>query len=136
MIIRTYRELIRFNTFEERFKYLDIHGIIGDETFGAYRYLNQALYHSRDWGQIRDKIILRDNACDLGIEGREIYDQIIIHHINPITISNIENGDYCVFDLNNLICVSSNTHNALHFGGELSLRQISKTRLKGDTLLW
>ena len=79
------------------------------------RYLNQVLYHSREWRRIRDQIIIRDNACDLGIV-REIFDQIIIHHLNPITMANIERGDDCVYDSNNLICTSHNTHNSLHFG--------------------
>lgn len=136
MISKSYNELILLDTFEDRFKYLEVHGIVGKETFGIYRYLNQVFYNSKPWLQIRDKVIVRDGACDLGIDGLDIFDKIIIHHINPITITNIENGDYCVFDLNNLICTSSNTHNALHFGGESSLRQLPKIRVKGDTKLW
>lgn len=135
-MIRSYRELIYLPTFEERFKYLDLRGTVGNETFGSDRCLNQLLYHSGEWRRIRDKIIIRDEACDLGIPGREINDMILIHHINPVTIENIENGDYCVFDPDNLISSSSNTHNAIHFGGASSLLKIYKSRSKGDTSLW
>ena len=135
-MIRSYRELQRLRTFEERFRYLDLRGVVGNTTFGFERYLNQVLYHSSDWRRTRDGIIIRDNACDLGIDGREIFDLILVHHLNPITIENIERGDDCVYDPDNLICTSHNTHNALHFGGESSLIRLPKLRSKGDTLLW
>jgi len=135
-MIRTFSELSRLKTFEERFQYLDLRGIVGNATFGCDRYLNQLLYHSRDWRRTRDDIIVRDKACDLGILDRDIYDRIIIHHLNPITIENIENGDDCVYDHNNLICTAPNTHNALHFGNEKQLIQLPKSRSKGDTGLW
>jgi len=135
-MIRSYRELRRLRTFEERFQYLDLRGVVGNTTFGFERYLNQVLYHSSDWRRTRDGIIIRDNACDLGIDGREIFDSILVHHLNPITIENIERGDDCVYDPDNLICTSHNTHNALHFGGESSLIRLPKLRSKGDTLLW
>lgn len=135
-MIRTYYELSRLDTFEKRFRYLDLRGVVGNSTFGFDRYLNQLLYHSKEWRRTRDDIIIRDNACDLGIIGRDIFDRILIHHLNPITIENIECRDYCVFDPNNLICTSHNTHNALHFGGEEVLLKIPKTRSKGDTWLW
>jgi len=135
-MIRSYRDLRRLRTFEERFRYLDLRGVIGNTTFGFERYLNQVLYHSSDWRRTRDVIIIRDNACDLGIDGREIFDLILVHHLNPITIENIERGDDCVYDPDNLICTSHNTHNALHFGGESSLIRLPKFRSKGDTLLW
>lgn len=135
-MIRTYRELIRLRTFEERFQYLDLRGVVGNSTFGFDRYLNQILYHSKEWRRFRDDIIIRDEACDLGILGREINDKIIIHHLNPITIENVENRDDCVFDQNNAICTCHNTHNAIHFGGESVLTKLPKIRLKGDTSLW
>lgn len=135
-LIKTYRELSQLHTFEERFHYLDLRGVVGNSTFGMDRYLNQVLYHSREWRRIRDQIIIRDNACDLGILDREIFDQIIIHHLNPITMDNIERGDDCVYDSNNLICTSHNTHNSLHFGSDKTLIKLSKTRSKGDTKLW
>lgn len=135
-MIRSYRELRCLRTFEERFRYLDLRGVVGNTTFGFERYLNQVLYHSSDWRRTRDGIIIRDNACDLGIDEREIFDLILVHHLNPITIENIERGDDCVYDPDNLICTSHNTHNALHFGGESSLIRLPKLRSKGDTLLW
>ena len=135
-MIRSYNELRRLRTFEERFRYLDLRGVVGNTTFGFERYLNQVLYHSTDWKRTRDGIIIRDEACDLGIEGREIFDLILIHHINPITIDNIERGDDCVYDPDNLICTSQNTHNAIHFGGEQTLRKVTRIRSKGDTSLW
>jgi len=136
MLIRTYREVSRLKTFEERFRYLDLRGVVGNSTFGFDRYLNQILYRSKDWRRTRDGIIIRDEACDLGILDRGIFDKIIIHHLNPITIENIENGDDCVYDPENLICTSHNTHNALHFGGETLLVKMPNSRLKGDTRLW
>ena len=135
-MIRTYYELSRLDTFEKRFRYLDLRGVVGNSTFGFDRYLNQLLYHSKEWRRTRDDIIIRDNACDLGIIGRDIFDRILVHHLNPITIENIENRDDCVFDPNNLICTSHNTHNAIHFGGEEVLLKMPKTRSKGDTWLW
>lgn len=136
MMIRTYNELRRLHTFEERFRYLDLRSVVGNSTFGSDRYLNQLLYHSREWRRLRNDIILRDEACDLGIPDRSIHDKIIIHHLNPITMENVENGDDCVYDPNNLICTCHSTHNALHFGGEALLINIPKSRSKGDTWLW
>ena len=136
MMNKSYNELIRFSSFDERFKYLELKNFIGDSTFGYDRYLNQNFYNSKEWRRIRDLVIIRDNGCDLGIDDRTIMDRIIIHHINPITIENIECGDHCVYDLNNLISTSANTHNAIHFGGEKSLIKIPINRLKGDTKLW
>ena len=103
MMKKSYNELITIPTFEERFRYLKIYGVIGDQTFGHDRYLNQKLYTLSEWKRVRDKVILRDNGCDLGCEGFEIYSKIIIHHINPITVEDIVACNPCVFDLNNLI---------------------------------
>ena len=133
---KSYRELIKLSTFEERFDYLKIIGHGGELTFGFERYLNQALYHSRDWQDVRREIIVRDNCCDLGMPDREIYFRPIIHHLNPITIEDIENRNDCIFDFNNLICASPNTHNAIHFGRESMLTRLPKERTKGDTCPW
>lgn len=137
MMMKSYNELITIPTFEERFRYLKVYGVIGDQTFGYDRYLNQKLYNtSREWKRIRDKVILRDNGCDLGCEGFEIYGKIIIHHINPITVEDIVTCNPCVFDLNNLISTSHNTHNAIHYGDEKSLIVAPIERKQYDTCPW
>lgn len=137
MMKKSYNELITIPTFEERFRYLKVYGVIGDQTFGYDRYLNQKLYNtSREWKRIRDKVILRDNGCDLGCEGFEIYGKIIIHHINPITVEDIVTCNPCVFDLNNLISTSHNTHNAIHYGDEKSLIVAPIERKQYDTCPW
>lgn len=135
-MIKSYRELIRLPTFEERFAYLKMGGSVGRETFGFDRYLNQAFYNSREWKRTRRDIIVRDESCDLGIFDREIFGKIVIHHINPITIEDLENGDWCVYDPNNLICTSPETHNAIHYGDESLLSLLPKERRRGDTKLW
>lgn len=136
MKTRSYRELSRLETFEERFEYLKLVGAVGESTFGQERYLNQMLYRSKRWKSIRDKIIIRDSGCDLGIQGREIFDKIIIHHMNPLTARDIEDESDLVFNPNFLVCVSLSTHNAIHFGDDSFLLQFSKDRFPGDTLLW
>lgn len=137
MMMKSYDELITIPTFEERFRYLKVYGVIGNQTFGYDRYLNQKLYNtSREWKRIRDKVILRDNGCDLGCEGFEIYGKIIIHHINPITVEDIVTCNPCVFDLNNLISTSHNTHNAIHYGDEKSLIVAPIERKQYDTCPW
>jgi len=136
MKIKAYKELSRLPTFEERFNYLKLGGSVGRATFGFDRYLNQSLYQSREWKKIRNDVIVRDGGCDLGIPGREIFVRTLIHHINPITVEDIEDANDCVFDINNLICTSYDTHNAIHFGDESLLIQLSKERRKGDTTLW
>lgn len=133
---KNYRTLIRLKTFEERFDYLKLRGMVGEITFGFDRYLNQNLYRSKEWKDARKSVIIRDNCCDLGIDGREIYGGLIIHHINPITIEDIENNESCLFDINNLICTTHNTHNAIHYGDESLLVTLPKERRKGDTQLW
>lgn len=135
-MLKSYRELRRLQTFEERYDYLRLGGVVGRETFGFERYLNQTLYHSREWGRCRDGIIVRDNGCDLGIPGLEIYGRIIVHHINPLTIDDIEYGRDCLFDPDNLISVSHNTSQAIHYGNASLLIGPPKDRRKGDTLLW
>ena len=133
---KTYNQLRRLQTFEERFEYLKLHGAVGFSTFGYDRYLNQRLYQSREWQQVRRDVMIRDDGCDIGIPDRRIVSRPVIHHINPITMENVENGDPCVFDLNNLILTSHNTHNAIHYGDESLLIKDHKPRMKGDTRLW
>lgn len=137
MILRTYQELITFKTFEKRFKYCQLNGNPSEVTFGGHRLLNQMLYQSPQWKQIRQQVIIRDNGCDLGIEDRPINSYILIHHLNPITIEQVTNHDPAVFDLNNLITVSRDTHNAIHYGDGSKLTPSSPiNRVSGDTKLW
>lgn len=134
---RTYNELILLKTFEERFDYLRLNGQCSEITFGGHRLLNQMLYRSPQWQEVRRRVIIRDNGCDLAIEDRPINDQILIHHINPITIDQVTNFDSCIFDLNNLISVSKKTHNAIHYGDGTNLAPSTITERKpGDTRLW
>ena len=136
-MILSYSELITLPTFEERYRYLRKSGIVGEETFGSHRHLNQILYRSPEWRQVRNNVIVRDNGCDLGMEGYEIRDRVYIHHINPITSDDILNRTPALFDMDNLICVSFNTHQAIHYGDESLLPIISFTeRMPGDTKLW
>ena len=134
---RTYNELILLQTFEERFDYLRLNGQCSEITFGGHRLLNQMLYRSPQWHEVRRRVIIRDNGYDLGIEDRPINDHILIHHINPITIEQVTNFDPCIFDLNNLISVSKKTHNAIHYGDGTNLApSIITERKPGDTRLW
>jgi hypothetical protein len=133
---KSYRELRSLQTFEERFEYLRLGGVVGESTFGFQRYLNQTFYHSTEWRHFRRDIIIRDNGCDLGIPDREISGRIIIHHINPITVEDIELSRPCIMDPNNAICVSHDTSNAIHYGDESLLIQLPRERRKGDTSLW
>ncbi len=136
MRTRSYQELVRIPTFEERFEYLKLKGEVGTATFGFDRYVNQALYKSSLWKRTRRNAIIRDEGRDLGIEGYEIYGKIIVHHINPITLEDIENEDPVIFDLNNLICVSHDTHNAITYGDVNLLPKVPIERSYGDTKLW
>ena len=137
MTYLTYDELIQLNTFEERFNYLRVNGRCSEETFGGHRLLNQMLYRSPQWQDIRQRVILRDNGCDLGIEDRPINTKVIIHHLNPITIDQVVNFDPAIFDLNNLICCSHATHNAIHYGDGTNLTPTNIIERKpGDTRLW
>lgn len=134
---RTYSELITLPTFEERFKYLQLNGAVGRDTFGFDRYLNQYIYQrSQRWKSVRDKIIVRDNGCDLGVEGYSIYGRIIIHHMNPISVEDIISDRDWIFDPEFLICVSHRTHNAIHYGDESLLPQTLIERTKNDTCPW
>lgn len=134
--MRTYQEMAEKNSFLDRFEYLKLSGKVGDETFGCHRWLNQVLYTSPEWRSFRDRVIRRDNGCDLGILGREIFGTIIIHHLNPITIKDIVDRDPKVFDLNNVVCTSFNTHNAIHYGDKEILIADPIERSANDTCPW
>lgn len=136
MNYRNYSDLIKLKSFEERYDYLKLDGSVGVITFGFDRYLNQSFYTSYAWRQVRRDVIARDQACDLGILERSIFGNIRVHHMNPITIEDLEFGRDIAIDPEFLICVSSNTHNAIHFGTEKNLMDLPKERKKGDTSLW
>ena len=136
MSIRTYSELILLPTFEERFKYLQLNGRVGDDTFGFDRYINQNFYRSSEWKRIRDQVIIRDNGCDLALEGHEIYGRILIHHMNPITVKDVELSTEYLINPEYLICVTHNTHNAIHYGDEKLLMKGPVVRTKNDTCPW
>lgn len=136
MIIRTYSELIKLPTFEERYRYLRLGGRVGEETFGFDRYLNQAFYKSKEWKDVRDFVIVRDNGCDLGIEDREIYGKILVHHMNPINIEDIVNRTEYLLDPEYLISTVKNTHDAIHYGDESLLITAPIERTKNDTCPW
>lgn len=135
-MIRNYTELSSLETFEERFDYLKLGGAVGAETFGYERYLNQKFYRSPEWKRVRDKVILRDNGCDLGCEGYLIPSRIIIHHLNPIDISDIELVTANLLNPEFLICVSHDTHNAIHYGDSNLLAKSYAERKPNDTILW
>lgn len=136
MSIRTYSELITIPTFEERYKYLKLDGIVGEETFGFDRYLNQIFYKSKEWRSIRDYVITRDNGCDLGVEGHEIFGKILIHHMNPISKKDILERSDLLLNPEYLICTIKNTHDAIHYGDENLLIITPPERTKNDTCPW
>lgn len=137
MNIRTYSELIALPTFEERYKYLKLDGRVGEETFGSDRWLNQLFYKKDpDWLAIRDKIIIRDNGCDLAVPGRDIYSRILIHHMNPITKDDILCRSEFLLNPEYLICTTKNTHDAIHYGDESLLVKDPVKRYKNDTCPW
>lgn len=135
-MIRTYRELRRLDTFEDRFAYLKLKGNVGRETFGFDRYLNQRFYTSREWRDIRKYVIARDMGCDLGVEGYEIHDKILIHHMNPIESEDIVHGNQDILDPEYLITTTHLTHNAIHYGGDGTAPHQHSERTPGDTQLW
>lgn len=134
--IRTYSELRRFETFEERFDYLELKGSVGESTFGFDRWLNQRFYTSREWRWARNFVIARDNGCDLGIPGFEIHSGALVHHMNPVSLDDIVHGNEDILDPEFLILVSLNTHNAIHYGGRDRLSKPPVERQAGDTKLW
>lgn len=136
MSIKTYSELIKLPTFEERYRYLRLGGRVGEETFGFDRYLNQIFYRSEEWKAIRDYIIVRDNGCDLGIEGREIHGRVLIHHMNPITPEDILKRSEFLLNPEYLITTVKNTHDAIHYGDEGLLVIVPPERFKNDTCPW
>jgi len=135
-MIRTYSELIKFNTFEDRFEYLKLNGNVGSETFGFDRYFNQVFYRSLEWRKLRNEIIIRDNGCDLGVPGHEIFGKIVIHHLNPITLYDIEENSDILMNPEYLICTCHQTHNAIHYGNTDLLMRDPIVRSKNDTCPW
>ena len=136
MMTRTYLEMVRFDSFEERFEYLKLGGGVGRSTFGFDRYINQQFYASREWKDIRNYVILRDNGCDLGVDGYEIHDSPLIHHINPMVPEDIVHGETWILDPEFLITTTHNTHNAIHYGGENRMPKVVAERSLNDTKLW
>lgn len=136
MTIRRYSELIQLPTFEERYLYLRIGGTIGEYTFQAERYLNQAFYKSKEWRAIRNQIIIRDGACDLGLPDFDIFDSVHVHHMNPITVDDIERYSDFLINPEFLICTSEQTHKAIHYGKDRAILELVKERKPGDTKLW
>ena len=134
--IRTYSELITIPTFRGRYEYLKLKGLVGQETFGYDRYLNQVFYKSREWIDIRDYVIVRDNGCDLGIPGHEIHERILIHHMNPITKEDILQRSEFLLDPEYLISTIKITHDASHYGDENILMDEPIVRTKNDTCPW
>lgn len=135
-MIRTYSELSRLKTFKERYEYLRLDGVVGENTFGFDRYLNQVFYKSKEWKDIRRFVIIRDNGCDLGVEGYEIHTNIIIHHMNPIRQDDILSRTDLLMNPEYLITTMLNTHNAIHYGTEELLATAPISRSKNDTCPW
>ncbi len=135
-IVRTYTELQKLKTFDERFEYLRLNGSVGISTFGFDRYLNQRFYGTLQWLRARDSVIIRDNGCDLGIEGYGIIDRIVVHHMNPIRIEDIMDNDNSILNTEFLICTSFQTHLALHYGDRYLLHKMPVERKPGDTTPW
>lgn len=136
MMIKTYAELRKFVLFEERFNYLKLNGEVGRSTFGFDRYINQRFYTSYEWKQARQRVILRDNGCDLGVFGYEINGDLLIHHINPMVPDDIIHGEEWIFDPEYLITTTPYTHNAIHYGNDILLPKIVTDRMPNDTKLW
>jgi hypothetical protein len=135
-MIKSYSEIKKLDTFEERFRYLMLGGAVGASTFGFDRYLNQLFYRSQEWRWARNEVIARDNGCDLGIEGHEIFSRLLIHHMNPVTKDDIRFGKDGVLNPEYLITTTHTTHNALHYGNDSLLSQLTGDRKPGDTRLW
>lgn len=136
MMIRTYHELIQLPSFRERYEYLRIGGLVGNDTFGFDRYLNQKFYHSPEWKQIRRDVIIRDEGRDLAMEGYEIQNGVYIHHMNPIGKDDLQNATELLLNPDYLVCVSFRTHQAIHYGDTSLLPQLPVERRPGDTKLW
>lgn len=136
MTIKTYSEMCSFSTFIERFNYLKLNGRVGVETFGFDRYLNQVLYCSQEWKRFRRQVIIRDNGCVFGLDGYDIQGRLIVHHINPITLEQIEQRDPMVFSMENVVCVTHNVHEAIHYGDESLIPTDPIIRKPNDTCPW
>lgn len=134
--IKCYSELVRLPTFKDRYEYLRLNGVVGKETFGFDRYMNQFFYRSPEWKRIRDLVITRDNGCDLGIPGREIFGRILIHHMNPIEPEDIRSHSELILDPEYLITTIHDTHLAIHYGDEHQLLQEPVERRPNDTCPW
>ena len=135
-LIRPYSQLKRLQTFEERYDYLKLGGVVGEDTFGFDRYLNQNFYRSREWKRVRDEVIMRDNGCDLGVDGHEIRGKILIHHMNPIISEDIHRVSDYLLNPEYLICVTHRTHNAIHYGDESLIVTAPIERTQNDTCPW
>ena len=134
---KSYSEMITMSEFDDRFRYAKLDGQVGMDTFGFDRYLNQQFYRSKEWKRLRDQIIIRDNGCDLGVPGHEISGKIYIHHLNPLSPEDITESTEKLFDPDNLVCVSAETHNAIHYGDESILEKNKIVeRSPGDTCPW
>lgn len=136
MRLRTYSELRRFITFEERFDYLSLQGEVGQATFGFDRWINQYFYRSRQWRQVRELVMFRDEACDLGIPGHDIHHGLVVHHMNPMTPEDVEQGAESILDPEYLITTTQRTHNAIHYGDQSLIPKLPVERRPGDTRLW
>lgn len=134
--IRSYSELIHLQTFDERFEYLKIGGGVGRATFAFDRHINQKFYMSREWQDVRQHVILRDEGCDLGVIGYEIHLGPLIHHMNPMNIDDIVHKESWILDPDYLITTTHATHNAIHYGGSVSYPKVVTQRTPNDTKLW
>jgi hypothetical protein len=135
-VVRTYHELSQLETFEDRYDYLKLSGKPGARTFGFDRWINQRFYKSREWKRVKNYVITRDNGCDLGVIGYEIYSGLLVHHMNPISVEDVKHGIEWILDPNFLITTSHQTHNAIHYGDERLLPRGPVKREAGDTTLW
>ena len=133
---KSYHELLTFDSFEDRYNYLRLFGVVGEDVFGFNRYLNQAFYTNPRWRSVRTQVIVRDDGCNLGCKDRPIGGRIQVHHINPVSIEMLEDDDPMLYDLNNLICTDDITHRAIHYGDASLLQQDYVPRRPGDTKLW
>jgi hypothetical protein len=133
---RTYSDLARIESFEDRFEYLSLKGVVGIETFGFDRWLNQQFYRSREWKDVRSYVILRDNGCDLGVSGYEIHRGLLVHHMNPVLPRDISGRQEWILDPEFLVTTSHRTHNAIHYGDANLLPKLPVERRPGDTKLW
>ena len=136
MVHRSYSELIRRQDFEDRFEYLVLRGNVGDATFGHDRYINQDFYRSTEWRNVRNHVIARDNGCDLGVPGFDIHVELVVHHMNPMTADDILHGEDWILDPEFLITTCQDTHNAIHYGGNVQVIRPYVARAPGDTSLW